>query len=403
MLQKNRWPQNVKGTLQMELTGPELARFINEAVREQLEISQITWISEEKIRLSIPVPDYFRIKPVLKRTGTKGRILSKKGLPFWLMRLRKRQFFLWGLLLFFVLLYLLTSVLWSVEVEGNETVPTKEIVRLLKKEGVFVGQLKHRIPDNEEIQYRLQAQLPQVSWVGFRVEGTRATVTVVEKKRVDEREQGEKDGPVNLVAKRAAMIYDMNVVRGRPVVEVNDSVKKGQLLVSGRYGNPDDPDSGKLAGAKGKVFGEVWYESKVTVPLQQKRKVYTGRRETARFPFLASRVVRLPFLFPETFSRYETIQQVHTLRFRDWELPFGWVEEERLEMEWVSYKLTAKEAIQLGKERAREDLLLKLGKDGRILGEKVLHPHVERGKVVMKIHFDVVENIAVQQPILQGE
>jgi similar to stage IV sporulation protein len=79
------------------------------------------------------------------------------------------------------------------------------------------------------------------------------------------------------------------------------------------------------------------------------------------------------------------------------------VEEERLEMKWVHQKLGVKQAIALGKERAREDLMAKMGEDGRILGEKILHPRVVDGKVIMKIHFDAVENIAVSQPILQGD
>ncbi|PTX64865.1 hypothetical protein C8P63_10183 [Melghirimyces profundicolus] len=403
MRHKNQWPQKIRGSLRIELSGSELTRFINEAMAAGLEISRIVRISEERIRLTIPVPDYLRLKPLLKRTGTRSRILRKKGLPFWLLRLRRRQFFLWGILLFFLFLFSLTSVVWSVEVEGNETVPDKEIIRLLKQEGVFIGQLKHRIPDNEEVQYHLQTKLPQVSWVGFRMEGTRAIITLVEKKRVDEREKKEEDGPINLVAKRGAMIYDLRVERGRSVVNVNDVVKKGDLLVSGWYGNPETSDKGKLVGAKGKVFGEVWYESNVTVPLKQKRKVYTGNRETAWYPYLASKVVRIPYLFPESYQQYETIQKIHAIKIRHWELPFGWVEEERLEMKWVSRKLSVKQAVALGKERAREDLLMKMGDDGRILGEKVLHPHVDNDKVVMKIHFDAVENIAAKQPIFQGE
>lgn len=386
----------------MELTGPALERFINDALNRGIHISRIVWLSRNRIRLTLSVGDYFQLRPVLKGTGTKSRILEKKGLPFWWMRLRRRQFFLWGFLLFILMIFSLTSVIWSVEVEGNETVPSKEIVRLLQKEGVYIGQLKSRVPSNEEIQYRLQSGLPQVSWVGFRMEGTRAVVTVVEKKRVDEREQ-QGNGPIQLVARRNAMIYDIRVERGRPLVEVNEPVKKGQLLVSGWYGDPDQPDSGKLVGAKGKVMGEVWYDSTVTVPLAQKRKVYTGNREMAWFPYVGSRMIRIPFMFPESFQRYETIRTTHALQIRNRRLPFGWVEEERLEMKWVHQKLGVKQAIALGKERAREDLMAKMGEDGRILGEKILHPRVVDGKVIMKIHFDAVENIAVSQPILQGD
>jgi similar to stage IV sporulation protein len=37
------------------------------------------------------------------------------------------------------------------------------------------------------------------------------------------------------------------------------------------------------------------------------------------------------------------------------------------------------------------------------LGQKVLQKRQENGKVYLKVHFDVIENIAKIQPILQGE
>lgn len=50
-------------------------------------------------------------------------------------------------------------------------------------------------------------------------------------------------------------------------------------------------------------------------------------------------------------------------------------------------------------EQARSELLLKLGKDAKIMSEKVLHERMENGKVKMNIIFTVEENIARVQPI----
>ncbi|WP_169713670.1 sporulation protein YqfD [Paludifilum halophilum] len=402
-MQQNHWPQTVRGNLRIELTGSRLTMFINEALNQSIEISRIRWVEEDRIRLTISVSDFYRLKPLLRQTSSKVRIVGKRGVPFLLARLEKRRFFVGGILLFIILLFSLTSLVWSVEVEGNEKIPEREIRNLLKEEGVFIGQIKYRIPSNEEIQNRLTDKLSQATWVGFRMEGTRAVVTVVEKKRVEKKEEEDDRGPVDLVAGKDALIYDMYVKQGRAVVEVNDVVKKGELLVSGRYGDPETPDEGRIAGAQGRVMGRVWYESEVSVPLYQKRKIYTGNREKAYYPYVLSRVIRIPFLYPESFSRAETIQRVHGLRIRDWHLPLGWVEEKRMEMEFVKKKLAMKEAVAIGKERAKEDLLSRLGKEGRILEEKVLHPRVDHGKVVMKIHFDAVEDITRPQPILQGE
>jgi similar to stage IV sporulation protein len=387
----------------VDVKGPNITAFINRATVEHFSLSQIQWIGDEHVRLVMSVEDYFRVKPLARETRSRVRIISKQGLPFFLLRLQRRKFFAIGILLFFLLIFALTSFVWSVDVEGNERVPTREILQLLKNQGVYAGQFKGRIPSDEKMQIYLQDKLPQLSWVGFRMEGTRVVVTVVEKKGVDDKEAEEDNGPVQFVAKKDALIYDMKILRGRPLVEVNDVIKKGQLLVSGRYGNPETPEKGKVVGVKGSVLGRVWYESDVVVPLTLKRKVYTGARDEVYYPYVASREIRIPFLYPIDFTRYETISHIRSLHLGKWRLPFGWVAEERMEMEWVKQKLSEKEALRLGKERARVELLSEAGQQARILGEKVLHHHVDNGKVYMKLHFDVVENIAVPQPILQGD
>jgi similar to stage IV sporulation protein len=392
----------IKGKVTIELFGSRLTPLINEAIQKEIVLGDIRFLDEKRIRLTVLLPDFYRLVEMIRRTDIRMRIVSKQGLPFLLSKMYKRKFFAIGILLFVLLLTGMSSFVWKVEVEGNERIPEEKILTFAREAGVFPGQLKFRVPENEEIQHRLSMRLPQASWVGFRMEGTRAVITVVEKREAEEQKE-RSPGPVHLVARRKALIYDMRVEQGKPVVQVNDMVKKGQLLVSGVYGDSGESGSDRVVGAKGKVWGEVWYDSEVVVPLEQKRKVYTGNRDTGYYPYVASRMIRLPFLYPVSFKDFETVERIHVLRLFKWRIPIGWVKEERMEMKWVKRRLTYEEAIRLGRERARADVKERIGRDGRILMEKVLQPRIDNGKVYMKVHFDVIENIAVSQPILQGE
>ncbi|MCS1350470.1 sporulation protein YqfD [Mechercharimyces sp. CAU 1602] len=388
----------------IECRGPHLTSLLNRARQQQITLENIRWIGNEQLELSVSVAGFYQLRPLIKSTQTKIRIKSKKGLPFLLFRLQRRKGYLIGIVLFFFILYALSSFVWKVEIEGNEKVPRSEILQVAREQGIFPGQLQVRMPSSDEIQYQLKDQLPSVTWIGFRMEGTRAIITVVEKESVREQENEEKRGPVHLIARRDAYIYEMRVKSGRPEVEVRDMVKKGERLVSGIYGNPeDDAMPQTVVGARGKVWGEVWYESEVTVPLAQKRKVYTGKREKGYYPYIGSTMIQIPFISKVPYEKYETIQKLQTLRVQNVRIPIGWVEEERLEMEWVKQELTEKEARLVGVEQARADVREQIGQDGRILEQKVLHQRVDNGKVYMKIHFDVVENIATPEPILQGE
>lgn len=398
------WPRMLKGQIQLECTGIRLVAFINATVQEGILVENIYWVDEHKLQLTVMLPDFFRLVRLMREYQVRMRIRRKAGVPFIVERMKRRKSFFMGFILFFFLLFLMSSFVWKVQIEGTEHIPAHYVRALLQKEGVYLGQLKMRLPDRELVQHRLLSQLPQASWIGLRVEGTRVIITVVEKKRPDPTEtDSASPGPVHLIAKKNSLIVDMQVERGNPQVEVNDVVKEGQILVSGIYGDPYQPETGKVVGAKGKVMGEVWFESEISIPITQKRKVYTGVREKVTFPFVTHYILRNPFGSDLPYKQYEVIQHVQALQFGKWQLPVGWVEEEYLEMEWIHHKLTPEEALDLGIKQARAELLQKLGPDGRILEEKVLHQRVENGKVYLKVHFDAVENIAVPQPILQGE
>ncbi|MBA4493155.1 sporulation protein YqfD [Paenactinomyces guangxiensis] len=399
-----QWPNILKGKLELECYGPNLASFLNQTVQAGIWVENIHWVDEGKIKFTILVHDFFRLVALMRRNKIRMRIVRKAGVPFLVNRVKRRKAFLLGIILFFFLIFLMSSFVWKIQIVGTERIPEKHVRTLLQKEGVFFGQLKARLPESKQVQYYLLSRLPQASWVGFRIEGTRVIVTVVEKKGIESTPEAEDGyGPVDLVSRKDALVYDMRVEQGNPLVEVNDMVKKGDVLVSGKYGVPDDPESGTIVGAKGKVLGEVWYESEVVVPTVQKRKVYTGFREKATAVYLGRTVLRNPFGNELPYKQYETVQKVKSIQFGTWRLPFGWVEIEYLEMKWIQKKLTEQEAANLGKRQAKEELLQKLGRDGRILEEKVLHQREENGKVYLKVHFDAIENIAVPQPILQGE
>ncbi len=400
----NKLPIVLKGKIECICEGEKLIPLINQAVQMKMLIEDIERLDEHRIRLSIPLSQFLSFYKLMRQAGNRIRITKRDGFPFLLKRIKKRKFFMGGFILFFMLILLFTSFVWNVKIEGTEKIPSKQVQALLIKEGIYPGQWKMRLPDREEVQHRLLSQLPQASWVGYRVEGTRVVITVVEKKEPEQDPDTAKDeGPVHLVATKNALIYDMRIERGYPLVEVNDVVQKGQTLVSGIYGDVEDSKSQKIAGAKGKVLGEVWYESSVVIPLERKRKVYTGERDKHTYPYLFSYVVENPFSKKSAFKNVDVIERFHFLKLANWTLPFGWVEVERLETEWMTEKLTENQAVQEGLVHAKEDLLQKIGLDGRILGEKVLQKRQENGKVYLKVHFDVIENIARIQPILQGE
>lgn len=390
----------------MVVSGNQIGQFLDHVVQAGIPLEDLVWKEEEKLSLVVHLRHFFSIYRSAKMYKLKLRIEKKIGMPFFLKRVKKRKFFAFGAFLFFLLLTILSSFVWKVDIVGNEQIPTPQVLSLLKSYGVYPGQLKVRLPDPDKVQFEMKQQLPQATWIGLQLEGTRVVVTIVEKRQIEENldqdsiEAGEK---VHLIAKKNAMIYDLKVIQGNPLVTVHDVVKKGQILVSGYYGNPDLPETQQKVGASGVVLGQVWYQSEVQAPMKLERKEYTGEKISKTFPFVGSYILRNPFAKKAPFSKWETDRYVRPLKIGSWEIPLGLVKEEYREMKFTQEILTMEQATLLGIEQARRDLLQKLGKYGKILEEKVLHRRVENGKVYLKIHFDAVENIAVPEPLVQGD
>ena len=64
---------------------------------------------------------------------------------------------------------------------------------------------------------------------------------------------------------------------GEVVREINDYVKPGDIIISGEIKLYDQVKD--VTSAKGKVYGEVWYQTKVTYPLTRRTERLLSNRK----------------------------------------------------------------------------------------------------------------------------
>ncbi|WP_131849433.1 sporulation protein YqfD [Baia soyae] len=398
-----KMPNKVEGEVTIECRGADLTPFLNDVVQAGIVLNQIGWKGNELVQITILIPDFKRVISLLRQHGCKMKIVKKSGFPFLVAKAMRRKFFSIGAILFISFLYMLSSLVWKIDILGNDKIPTQLVQNLLQKEGVYPGQWKGKIPSQEELKQHLLAQLPQATWIGIQMEGTRVVVTVVEKKGIDQATEPQKVGPVNLVAKKDAFIVDLTVEKGNPLVKVNDTVQKDQVLVSGKYGDPTMQEGGQIVGAKGTVMGEVWYESNIVVPLKMEYQKFTGNRVTKTVPMIGTWQIRNPFSKDHPYQTFEIVPKESFLQVGKWRFPIGWIKEEYMETELEKRVLTPAQAVEAGMSQAKAEILNVVGKDGKIISQKILQQSIKNGRVYLKINFDVVENIAVSKPLLQGE
>ncbi len=388
---------SIRGYIKIQISGRYTERLINQINTAKMGMWDVRRTSPNTLTLYMPLGDFFRLRPYLKQTGCRVHVLERHGLPFMLSKLGRRKFFAAGLLLFVLGLYLLSNMIWKVEVVGNETIPTIDIIEKAEKEGIYPLQWKFRLQSLDELSHRLMKQLPDASWIGVEIQGTHVQIKVVESIQP---EQTPLLSPRHLVSKSDAVVSNIEAEQGKPVVKRNSRVKRGDILISGKIG---DEEHFEIVAAKGEVQGLVWHEYELDIPLLKKYKVYTGETKDRFHIVIGGRALQLTGYGKLEFSKYETDVDQTYVQWRQFKLPIGWLQETVMEVKFVETPIDKAEAKARGLELARADLIQKFGRDIVIQEEKILHEKAESGKVYIKVLYEVEQDIAQERVIAPGE
>ncbi|MEH7746710.1 sporulation protein YqfD [Neobacillus drentensis] len=389
----NQWIEFFNGRVTVKVSGKGTERFINVLTRNDLPIWNIKRHGTETITFNMRLKDAKNIRKYARKSNCSISFLRRNGVPFLIRRMLKNSGFLAGAGLFLLLLMFLSNVIWGIEIKGAKPATEYQIRKELDKMGVKIGKLQFFVENVEGIQRKLTNNVGDLTWVGVELKGTTFHLQVVEK---NEPKKPEHLSPRNLIAKKKAIIVNMYIENGQKMVDIHDHVDKGQLLVSGAFGQEEKPE---LVAAKGEVWGETWYKSHVELPLETNFKVYNGKEMEKHFILLGN--FELPvwgFGKPE-FSNYVTEENVHKIHFLKWELPVSYLNKTLRQQEEVQRTYTIKEAQNIAIELAKKQIKGRLDEDAIIKDEKILHKANKNGKVILDIHFKVIENIAVGQPI----
>nr|WP_276562571.1 sporulation protein YqfD [Bacillus sonorensis] len=393
---KNKWLSFFSGKIQLEVTGMGIERLLNECTRRGIPLFDVKK-RKDSVFLYILLSDVHAFRRVIRHFDCKCRFTKRKGFPFMLQKSKRNSGFTLGIAAFFVLMFILSNMLWKIDISGAQPETEHQIRQQLDQIGVKKGRLQFLMVTPEKIQQSLTKSIDNITWVGIELNGTALHMKVVEKNEPDKEKY---IGPRHIIAKKRATISKMFVEKGEPLVTVNEHVDKGQMLVSGLIGSEDEKQE---VGAKGKIYGETWYRSTVTVPLETSFDVFTGKVRTRHKLSIGS--LSIPFwgvtLKEEELSRPKTEVETHSLHFMNVTLPVAYEKELTRESEQVKRVYTKKEAVREGIKMGKEDVQKKIGEDGDIIGEKVLHETSENGKVKLIILYQVIEDIVQTTPIVQ--
>ncbi|MCD7945428.1 MAG: sporulation protein YqfD [Clostridiales bacterium] len=245
----------LRGTVTLEVWGPFLERFFNICAAAGLGLWDVETQEEHRARVTLALWDLRRAGKLAEKAGCETKEVGRGGLPALILSCRRRYGMAAGLIALTLLFGVLSRVVLVVEVEGNETVSTWEILAQLQSEGFGVGSYGPGV-DVRALSNRMLMEMEELSLLTVNISGIRATVIVREADPVPEVAD---ERAADLAAAQDGVIVRLDVTEGRTVVEEGQAVLAGEVLVSGLLTHELGDGSGTVwATQQVRAAGEVW-------------------------------------------------------------------------------------------------------------------------------------------------
>jgi len=385
------------GETTAEVRGALPAAFLNECARLGVQIGWAEPADPYTLRLTLRTGQLPRARRAAARSGCELTVLSRRGAPEGLRRLRRRLALCAGAVL--VLLCLLVSSLfvWEIHVAENDTpVPDSRILSVLARQGVGVGSFWPAF-SSDMIRSRALTELPELSWLTVNVRGSRAEVLVRAAAAAPEL-RDERTG-TDVVARRAGVITELRVLEGDALAAVGDTVLAGDILASGQRSSSFGAD--RVVHARAEVTARTWYEITAAAPLTVYRRTPQGEARQRWGLILGKRRVNFSLYSRIPEGSCDKITSVQTLAVPGaFTLPVSLLRET-----WQPVALEALSADRPAvSARLRQALTAELM---RQMGEgEVLDSHYAEsaadGMLTVTLRAECLERIDAERPLVEG-
>lgn len=383
----------LKGYVIIEVYGCGAERFINICTRRGIDVRDISYQSDGSVSMGMSGKDFKSIRPIAYKTHTKVHIVRKRGLPELFKLYRRRYALIITLLVCILFLAAAPNFIWSVAIEGNETISSEELLKALGEVGVYQGALKAQIPDGFTIKNHLMRQNPKLMWAWVYVKGTKAELKVSENKLpplvVD------RDTPCDIRAACDGYLMSVTPLTGEKTAQTEAVIRAGETIVSGKV----------------PVFKEGYPEQYEYVHARAVTKAYTEKRESGVYrleyeiktptgnavskPYIEFFGKRLN-LFRSSECGYEAYD---TESFRH-EFFFAAVGADvYTEVHREREPMSLEGALQQARNELEERAAKKLCKNTVLLNEDLQYEYISDNEIKVRLTLSCVEDIGTEVPI----
>lgn len=349
------------GSVYVTIAGAQPERVLNLCAQEGILLWKVIWQDPFCLKLLVPERQCARLMALAERGQCSAEEGGHWGFPAFLRRFRRRYALTGGLLLCLVLVGIGSQTILTIEVTGNQSITSEEVISQLRLCGVGVGSFGPSIPIREK-ENQLMMAMDRLSVCALNRRGTCLEVIIREQEAAPQvREESQ---PTDVIASATGIITHIEPWRGDAQYQEGDMVVKGDVLISGQVEMDPPPnvwlENGQenmgtaLVHAEGKVLARTYHRLSASIDLNAPVKVYTGEEITRYSLSVMGKRMKIYKNSGIPYEKYDTM-----IRFKSWTpvegrtLPIVWEQETLREYTLDTVPLD----IAQGEEMLRRELL----------------------------------------------
>lgn len=364
-------------------------KFLNYLVYHSIYYEDLT-LNDNYI-LTIDYEDY---KKISRRYKTK--IIKYYGKRFIINYFNTNKYMLISLFISFLVLLLLTNTIFKININTNDEKLYNLINNSLKENDISIYKRKKTFKELKKIKDKiLKENEDNLEWIEIKEKGCIYNIELTA--RVKNKENNSDNNPNDIVASKDGLIKYIASSSGVKLKDVNDYVKKGEVLISGNIIKGEDTLITQVK-AKGKVYAEVWYTVNITIPFNYVEYVETGKVINHYYLDIAGKKFTLTGKYDSNFT-----MNTKDLVLEKPYLFFKLYKETKREYKYKEFNINENEAYEEALKRSENKIKSKLNDNEYIISKKVLKKEVFRSKMNIEVFFKVYENIGVTSNIVEKD
>ena len=354
-----------------------IKRFINKCNNYNIELYEVNYIDKDKIIVKIDKNDLKLIKRYNYYCDID--IYKLVGIDNIKNKVYEIKYFILLFICLLLLMYFVSNIILEVNVIHSNKIVRNLVKDELENYGIKNISYKKSFDELNKIKNSiLENNKNSLEWLSITNKGMKVIVRVEE--RILDEVKTKKDY-CNVVATKEGVITNIYSDAGEIIVNVNDNIKKDDILISGNIKNNEE-NKGYTC-ASGKVMGKVWYKTNITLERDYSKKVYTGKK---RINFTINNKI----LRNTKFNKYDKKYYI--------KLPFFTLYKE-VEYKLKDYKYSETESLKKALKEVDIKFKSKLGESGKILEKKILSKSINDKSITLNL-FIVSEEIISKQVVL---